>query len=413
MREAIATHFNISELQILCDDLGQDFERLSWRDGSKETLALQIVAYFQRAGQIETLRHQCAKLRPDVKVDWIQIPASLSNAVEHTIESLHHLIQVSPEVHNSLTSIVAVFEHTRKHIRMMVEYKGAHDRLQHLELSYRMFYDLVFDPNSLKTSKDINWIKARTQRRAIIRDIKAVLQWSQGSMFEVEATDWLKSLNEAHLTLEDAVDHQKLGQLEEALEIVKDVIALQISSMDARLQTAAEGLALNILVNNLISVTEKIKALPNINQVQQVALKFGEFDIHLSNSQRLATQLQHLRETHSKWQKFDDALRVDQTQLEQSRDLKWFRRRWQRVRQNTQYHALWSGTLHELAADIDHALGTNAPEQGVCDLFFEFCSEARQIFTAVDAKLYRLCGELKDAGNPLDRLVSALQMRSA
>lgn len=410
MREAIAAHFNKDELRVLCHDLNFDTENLAHNESNRGVWALEIVTYCQRAGRIDALRRQCAKQRPDVKVDWMQIPAAIANAVEHTIESLHHLIQVSPEVHNSLTGIVAVFEQTRKQIRLMVEYKGTHDRLQHLELSYWLFYPLVFEANSLKLSEDINWSQARTQRRAITRDINAVLAWSKGRSFETEAGEWLTALDQAQHQLNEAITQQDPDLLEMALDTVRSVLHRQISSMNDRLMTATEALALNALVNRFVGMTEKIKTLPNISQLNQAALKFGEFDTHLSASQLLAAQLQQLRQTHNQWQGFDNVLRDEQTQLEQRRDLKRFQRRWQQLRQNAQYVSLWSGALHEMAADIDHSLSTNTPEQGICDLFFEFCSEARQIFTTVDNQFNRLCSELKDVENPLDRLVNALRM---
>jgi len=63
LRMMIDDHFNKSELQTLCFDMGVDYDGL---DGeNKSDKARELVAYFQRRGTIRDLVAKCKALRPN------------------------------------------------------------------------------------------------------------------------------------------------------------------------------------------------------------------------------------------------------------------------------------------------------------------------------------------------------------
>ena len=62
LRRNLTTHFNISELRSLCQDLRVDHENLA--SGTKEELARELVLYCARHGRIPELIATCQKLRP-------------------------------------------------------------------------------------------------------------------------------------------------------------------------------------------------------------------------------------------------------------------------------------------------------------------------------------------------------------
>ena len=64
LREIIARHFNLEELQLLCFDLGVDYENVTGQ--SKNNKALEIVTHCQRHNSINTLINLVKKLRPNI-----------------------------------------------------------------------------------------------------------------------------------------------------------------------------------------------------------------------------------------------------------------------------------------------------------------------------------------------------------
>jgi hypothetical protein len=64
LREFLVNHFDDSELRTLCFDLGVDYDEL--RGESKADKARELIAYFERRGQMHYLTGTCVMLRPDV-----------------------------------------------------------------------------------------------------------------------------------------------------------------------------------------------------------------------------------------------------------------------------------------------------------------------------------------------------------
>jgi len=72
MRNGVVECFNFSELQILCIDLGIDYENLSG-DG-KEAKARELIGYLHRRHRLSQLITYCISARPNYA--WPQIPAN-------------------------------------------------------------------------------------------------------------------------------------------------------------------------------------------------------------------------------------------------------------------------------------------------------------------------------------------------
>ncbi|MCL5995572.1 MAG: hypothetical protein M1546_05885 [Chloroflexi bacterium] len=66
LRQNLERYFSVEDLQILCSDLGVEYDGLPG-DG-KSTRVLAIIRHLEKAGRIPELLHHCAELRP--LVDW-------------------------------------------------------------------------------------------------------------------------------------------------------------------------------------------------------------------------------------------------------------------------------------------------------------------------------------------------------
>jgi tetratricopeptide (TPR) repeat protein len=72
LRTALAQHFNLDELKILCSDAGVDPESVPYSERGKEVYAYCIIETFRRRGRLPALLSACAKARPDEL--WSQLP---------------------------------------------------------------------------------------------------------------------------------------------------------------------------------------------------------------------------------------------------------------------------------------------------------------------------------------------------
>jgi hypothetical protein len=65
LRRIISTYFSMSEVRILCQELGIDHEIFP---DSKSDMVLELVAYLRRRRRVEELADKVRELRPDI--DW-------------------------------------------------------------------------------------------------------------------------------------------------------------------------------------------------------------------------------------------------------------------------------------------------------------------------------------------------------
>lgn len=74
LREAIAAHFSKDDLRVLCHDIGINAEDLPRNESGVSVWALELVEYARRVGKTPALLDQCAKLRPQVGIEWHTLP---------------------------------------------------------------------------------------------------------------------------------------------------------------------------------------------------------------------------------------------------------------------------------------------------------------------------------------------------
>ena len=69
LRHALAQHFSLDELKLLCHDADIDSERVPYAERGKDIFTLCIVETFRKQNRLPALRAECAKAR-DIGVDW-------------------------------------------------------------------------------------------------------------------------------------------------------------------------------------------------------------------------------------------------------------------------------------------------------------------------------------------------------
>lgn len=68
LHAALAEHFSLDELKVLCHDAGIDPETVPYAERGKDIFAFCIVGAFRRKGQLPALLRECTSQRPSV--DW-------------------------------------------------------------------------------------------------------------------------------------------------------------------------------------------------------------------------------------------------------------------------------------------------------------------------------------------------------
>lgn len=80
LRDALAQHFNLDELKILCSDAGVDPESVPYSERGKEVFAYCLIETFRRKGRLSALLRECAKVRSDVP--WATLPVDAAPPAE-------------------------------------------------------------------------------------------------------------------------------------------------------------------------------------------------------------------------------------------------------------------------------------------------------------------------------------------
>lgn len=86
LRKLLTSHFNTSELQVMCFDIGVDYEEL---EGSNKTTKVQdLISYLYRRNELHLLIGEAKKQRPSVK--WLAINLSEHKGLKEELLYKHN-----------------------------------------------------------------------------------------------------------------------------------------------------------------------------------------------------------------------------------------------------------------------------------------------------------------------------------
>jgi hypothetical protein len=95
LRQAIMAYFDETDIQILCFDLGIDYDNLP--GDSKPVRIVQLIEYLARSGKIPELIDQCSQYRPNVPWDELRA-AAIQHPLVFEYGKANQVTQIPPQV---------------------------------------------------------------------------------------------------------------------------------------------------------------------------------------------------------------------------------------------------------------------------------------------------------------------------
>ena len=320
------------------------------------------------------------------------------------------LLREVPAAREVLFGANAILISTRQQIRLLAEYKGVHDLLQQLELSYRVVYDLTYQDDDLLPAERVSWRGLSSSQNALQTTIGKVCDFVATVSFVEDADEWICTLQAARGQLQAATERRDIETLGAAVTDVTDVVGRQTSRMNDRLIGALDALGLERLIGVLRRAQEEMARVPGGTDAT-LPRRLERFAADLAGLEGMAARLRALRNDHDAWQQADNDLRSEQAQLGLS--LERFKRRWERTLARKLRELCdatkdeWACNLAAAIARLEAALGPDATSDPI-DAFYDCRSAVIRRFNQVDQDLRTLCDLLEKAGGPLDTMLEGL-----
>lgn len=402
-RDALAAHFSLDELDLLCADIGINPDSAPRRD-TIEGRAQAVIEYVRHRGLLPALVAACQRARPAVAVDWAHFAsladASPTPAIADGVRALTAMAD-TPGAREALCAFKTDFEYAGDQIALLRDFKTLHERLQEVAVRYAPLeadsHRVVGDPSAWATV-----VPTAAETGDILREIAAL---AARPALGVSNVLWLTHLAQAREGLAAAVEGSDVARLRDACADLKRALARGPSQVNTRMVAVVD----NLLGSRMITRMQGARGALVAAAVSPAAL--ADFDAALLALETLRARLLALRDEHNGWQEVDnalsriqDTLAVDSTELDQT---------WPEV------HALsetllatstepWATRLRELGAAITQALA--ARDLALARrVFASFVSAAGRRFRQVDDLLVQISRELQTVGAALEELVAAIR----
>jgi hypothetical protein len=311
----------------------------------------------------------------------------------------------SPEVKQQLSQFRALFREARNQIALLGGYKAFHDILQELEVPFNA---IERDRKRLLASPEASaeaWIE--------LRDPLEELQQRIGQTLEVLAAEQLRDefdlsrrrLTEAAAALTAALAGER-ARLDAAMQHVRRVIGLDLSSANNRLIATARDLGLGAVVAALRAV------LGNLERGCASAGAIDELTRLVGSLADLHGALDALVREHDQWQEIDNNLRLlvgagagvaDELAVS-----------WPLLRGSlaevvkTGGAADWTRVVDAAAQALDGELARGADAGKCLASLRSLWRRCNQRFVDVDKQLLRTCEQLRQVGDTLDSVLEVI-----
>ena len=335
------------------------------------------------------------------QLDWasLQLYARSADGSETrlaaALEGLH-----APEVKQQLSQFRALFREARNQIALLGRYKAFHDVLQELEVPFnaieRERKRLVASPEA--------WDELRDPLEELQQRIDQTLGVLAADRLRDEFDLSRRRLTEAAAALTAALAGER-ARLDAAMQHVRRVIGLDLSSANNRLIATARELGLGAVVAALRAV------LGNLGRGGAEAA-ISELTRLVASLADLHGALEALVREHDQWQDIDNNLRLLVGSGAGAADelaVSWPLLRGSIAEVVTAGGAAdWTRVVDAAARALDGELARGA-EAGKCIASLRsLWRRCNQRFVDVDKQLLRTCEELRQVGDTLDSVLEVI-----
>ena len=315
-------------------------------------------------------------------------------AVDNSLSILADLVK-RPDFNAKLVALQTDFEEAGLQIELLTSYKDLHDLLHNLQ--FLCFSGLVQeaqrfpeDPLSLDILLDHELTLG-----GLIESLEEV---AHRPVMPASESGWIKELVEAHVLLQSAIDTLDTAPLRRALWLIKRVLDLHPTRINARLNASARALRLAAIEQGMRSIRRDVRQLKlapkQVRRFESGVIALGALGEHLAQ----------LVEDHDRWQAIDLELRrVENLMI---LDLGEVRASWPELKAQVdnlcQYPAgaAWVESIRRDSREMDLALASANPTH-IRRCFMRYRRRVCNRFYQVDADLKSLCHELRYVGQPL------------
>ncbi|HEX3481680.1 MAG TPA: CHAT domain-containing protein [Kofleriaceae bacterium] len=339
------------------------------------------------------------------QLDWasLQLYARSADGSETRLAAALDSLR-GPEVEEQLSQFRALFREARNQIGLLGRYKAFHDILQELEVPFNA---VERDRKRLLASAE-----ASAEAWNELRDPLEELQQRIGQTLEVLAADRLRDefalsrrrLTEATAALTAALAGER-ARLDAAMQHVRRVIGLDLSSANNRLIATARELGLGAVVAALRAV------LGNLGR--------GGAEAAIHELTRLVTSLADLHgalealvHEHDQWQEIDNNLRLLVGSGAAAADE--LAVSWPLLRASIAEvvkaggAADWTRAVDAAAQALDGELARGADAGKSIASLRSLWRRCNQRFVDVDKQLLRTCEQLRQVGDTLDSVLEVI-----
>ena len=380
-------------------------------------------------------------LREELRVHDREYGVRFKAAVQLLADSLKN----DPKVRASITTFRVEFQEACEQIDIITTYKALHDLLHSLDFQcYKGIVQLkiLSDKTTLKsdetaleldetaleldeTSLGILADHALSLQRFLQNAQEAAIQMMEyrcrkSPSIEPNAKEgqtlndihkcseflWLQDLETACNELDTALTSLKRKHLKNAELLLNHILAKQPNKINTNLITLVRTLQISPLVEAMNYISQ---GLVNSSLDQE---KRSVFEEGVRSLEALGERLYALIIGHDYWQETDLTLKVIEDTINRSKDsegLAELRLFWPVLQQRTETifditPDKWVKKFQEASRNLDDALRTDNPTK-IKGCFRSYRRQAEERFYQVDVTLNRLCGELRQIGEPINSIL--------
>jgi hypothetical protein len=323
------------------------------------------------------------------------------DAVKVGFSALAEMMQ-TPEVHTAVIAFRIDFQATCMQINIITNYKEIHDQLHLLELNC---YNQILQSSKSFPNNEVILTILSDNENFLQETIETIQDIVERKTISTQEDSWIQNLKEAKSELHAAIDEQDLRKLQRTIWLLNRVLAIQPSRINTQLNAAARTLRLASLVQIMQTICSTQSDMPATQK------KLSELQQGMQALTDLDQRLSALIITHDYWQELDSLLRYIEANLD--KDVSALDMSWPDLKEKTAtlFNTLgdpWTDEFQKDSHNLEQALATQNFLE-VKKYFRSYRRKASNRFFQVDATLLRLCGELRDVGEPLASLLRMME----
>jgi CHAT domain len=329
-------------------------------------------------------------------------PAMTSQSAGKGLYALADLMADS-EVNEAVKAGREKLQDACQQIEVVSTYKDLHDQLHTLE--FQVYRTIIQEARNFPNSETA--LDNLTDYELTLQQITSNLrEIAERQLLKSQETEWIKKLEQAGAELHAAIETLNLRQLQRAIWLLNQVLAIQPAIIDTSLKKTAEALPLAVLVQHMSKIRNGVV---NVILASKESEKIRQFQEGVTALETMEQSLASLISSHYEWQTIDLELRRIEGTLEKDTfelEMSWPDLQMRLEAQCGNCEEDWAIALKQDREKLDKALKAQPPTPDLSRRFFRsYRRRASERFYRIDVDLKKFCGQLRAVSKPLALMV--------